>query len=293
MVDYKFLKLHLEWTGSKYLNRLELGDSSLNAPVDIRFIEDAGWMENVHSVFFSVNGRDAYYPASTGGLISTSDTGDLVFFDPSNENGRTLSQLYGGGGAGLWEVSGAYAKLSTARPLDIGAQNIDNVGERIQFNTAQIYSKIQFHGTANALIYTHTEAPNPVVDRWDFFINDISKLAVGVDEIDVWAETLDMNTGVVSECTEISGLTTGADGANRLNIDFRGDGVHRIYYTGIADNRLGYKTYSSHAFAIGANVTASIDANGLIMNTGKYIKSASGDLELRAPSGSQIKFVNG
>jgi hypothetical protein len=104
---------------------------------------------------------------------------------------------------------------------------------------------------------------------------------------------IDMGHNDIIDCKDIKGATTGTDGADRLNLDFRGDGNHRIYYTGTADNRLGYKTFSTHAFAIGANVITSIDTNGLIMNTGKYIKSASGDLELRAPSGSKIKFVIG
>ena len=107
------------------------------------------------------------------------------------------------------------------------------------------------------------------------------------------SDDLDMNGNDIIKCKDIKGQTTGTDGANRLNLDFRGDTNHRIYYTGASDNRLAYKTVSSHAFAIGANVITSVDTNGLIMNTGKYIKSASGDLELRAPSGSKIKFVIG
>lgn len=211
---YKIAKLVSDYVSPGiYVNRLELGDAMFGGPVDLRFIGEPGWIENAHSVFFGVNGRDAYYPTNTGGLISTSDTGDLVFFDPSNDVGRTLSQLYAG--AGLWEVGGAYAKLSIARPLDIGEQNIDNVGERIQFDTSQIYSKIQFHGTADALIYTHTEAPDPVVDRWDFFINDVSRLTVGVAGIDAWVP-LDMNgekiTGLPAAGAAGEAIAAGTDG---------------------------------------------------------------------------------
>ena len=106
-------------------------------------------------------------------------------------------------------------------------------------------------------------------------------------------DDIDMDHNDIIDCRDIKGDTGGTNGAYRLNLDFRGDAAHRIYYTGISDNRLGYKTSYQHAFAIGANVITTIDANGLLMNTGKYIKSVSGDLELRAPSGSKIKFVIG
>jgi hypothetical protein len=101
-MSYEIAKLKLvsEYVSpGVYANRLELGYPGLNGPVDLRFIGDPGWVENTHSVWFGVDGRDAYYqPAgSTGGLITRLNTGDLVFFDPSNEAGRTLTQLYGGG----------------------------------------------------------------------------------------------------------------------------------------------------------------------------------------------------
>jgi len=121
-MGYSIFRLKLEWTGSHYVNRLELGDDSMNAPVDIRFIDYPGWIENVHSVFFDVNGRDSYSPSNTGGLITTSDTGDLVFFDPSNAVGRTLSQLYAGGsGDSLWMDTGSYVQLTD--PKDVSLKN--------------------------------------------------------------------------------------------------------------------------------------------------------------------------
>lgn len=122
-MSYRIAKLVSDYVSpGVYVNRLELGDSGLNGPVDLRFIGEPGWIENAHSVFFGVNGRDAYYPTNTGGLITTSDTGDLVFFDPSNENGRTLSQLYSGGG--LWEDMGSYVRLIVADDVDFRAKNI-------------------------------------------------------------------------------------------------------------------------------------------------------------------------
>lgn len=94
------LKLVVDWNGSAYDNRLELGDSALNGPVDIRFMDEPGAIEMAHSIWFGVNRTDAY---SSGGMISTSTTGDLVFFDPSNSVGRTLSQLYEHGV--LWGIT--------------------------------------------------------------------------------------------------------------------------------------------------------------------------------------------
>ena len=85
------LKLHVDWNGANYDNRLELGDAALNGPVDIRFIDEPGAIEYAHSIWFGVNRTDAY---SSGGMIGTSVAGDLVFFDPSNSVGRTLTQLY-------------------------------------------------------------------------------------------------------------------------------------------------------------------------------------------------------
>ena len=95
------LKLHVDWNGVNYDNRLELGDAALNGPVDIRFIDESGAIENAHSIWFGVNRTDAY---SSGGMISTSVAGDLVFFDPSNTVGRTLTQLYEHG-ATLWNLT--------------------------------------------------------------------------------------------------------------------------------------------------------------------------------------------
>ena len=101
---YSVLKLISDYDSGTYTTRLELGDSGLNGPVDIRFIDDAGWLENVHSVFFSMNGK-VYDSGDSGSLITTSNVGDMVFFDPSNAAGRTLSQLYAG--YTCWELDGS------------------------------------------------------------------------------------------------------------------------------------------------------------------------------------------
>ena len=119
-MSYRLLKLVSDYTGSegKYTNRLELGDSGLGGPVDIRFIDEAGWIENVHSVFFSVNGTDTYPSSGGKGKITTTKyTGELVFFDELNTSGRTLSQL----GGGLWQVDGTETQLITADDIDMQA----------------------------------------------------------------------------------------------------------------------------------------------------------------------------
>jgi len=124
---YHILKLDSHYIGSgKYTTRLELGDSGLNGPVDIRFIEDAGWLENVHSVFFNMNGK-VYADTDTGSLITTSTANELVFFDPNNPYGRTLSQLYAGGAGGLWEVDGTETQLVSKTDIDMQTQKITNL----------------------------------------------------------------------------------------------------------------------------------------------------------------------
>ena len=106
-------------------------------------------------------------------------------------------------------------------------------------------------------------------------------------------DILEMNGNDIIKCKDIKGQTTGTDGANRLNLDFRGDASHRIYYTGVSDNRLKYETVSGHLFSINSVDICQVHSAGINMASGKYIKSDSGDLELRAPSGSKIKFVIG
>lgn len=101
-------------------------------------------------------------------------------------------------------------------------------------------------------------------------------------------EALNMGGYDIRDCDEIKGTT-----GNTLELDFRGDGSHKIYYTGTTYNQLKYDTYYEHLFSIQDTMVMATQTEGLIMNAGKYIKSLAGDLELRAPSGSKIKFVIG
>jgi hypothetical protein len=197
-------------------------------------------------------------PAHKSGNIEINDTSGNMEFTDSITGTKTLAEL--AGTSGLWEDKGSYTQLIDPDDIELQGYNILGISSfKAEYNT----------GTT---IFDSNGATKGYLGTIDYTLKAFANLDINNNDL------IDVNT--------IKGTTT-----NTLNLDFRGDGAHRIYYTGVADNRLGYKTYSSHAFAIGANVTASIDANGIIMNTGKYIKSASGDLELRVPSGSKIKFT--
>jgi len=99
---------------------------------------------------------------------------------------------------------------------------------------------------------------------------------------------IDMNSNDIVDCGDISGTTSSG-----ILLDFRGDGNERIYYAGSPAYGLIYTATGSHTFYANSSNVATLNTGGLLMATGKYIKSASGDLELRAPSGSKIKFVIG
>jgi hypothetical protein len=78
-----------------------------------------------------------------------------------------------------------------------------------------------------------------------------------------------------------------------LKIEFKGDTNYRMYVDGTTPYYNRYQTVTAHEFDIGAAAICYISSVGITMAAGKYIKSTSGDLELRAPSGSNIKFVIG
>ena len=66
-MTYKILKLVSDYvlgTGT-YINRIELGDAGLGGPVDIRFIQYPGWIENTHSVFFGVDVGHLFWPQAS------------------------------------------------------------------------------------------------------------------------------------------------------------------------------------------------------------------------------------
>ena len=267
-------------------------DQSLYTDLDMR--ED-------HALELYESGSDnlwgylrAFDGALYGGLILESSSvqnlhvraaGDLklyatadIFFEDLNNAEMSLSDLVAAGG--LWEVDGSETQLITADDLDIQSKILKNLAAGAVAGDSVRYEQV-------LLLAGGTMNSEAGINMNDGSLTNIGGMSM------TSSTTLDMNNGLISECTKISGLTTGTDGANRLNIDFRGDANHRIYYTGTSDNRLGYKTYNAHAFSIQSTVIAQINANGLLMQTGKYIKSSSGDLELRAPSGSKIKFVIG
>ena len=92
----------------------------------------------------------------------------------------------------------------------------------------------------------------------------------------------------IRDCDNIKGTT-----GNSLELDFRGDGDHKIYCDTSAPIYTRYKSPTAHQFDIGTSDILTITTTGIILSAGMYIKPASGDLELRAPSGSKIKFVIG
>lgn len=87
-MSFKFMKLHVDWNGEKYNSRLELGDASTSpdTPVDIRF-KVPGYIENVHTIYFQDYSSGTNVPRIYG------DATNLVFFDPQNTSGKTLTQL--------------------------------------------------------------------------------------------------------------------------------------------------------------------------------------------------------
>jgi len=113
---------------------------------------------------------------------------------------------------------------------------------------------------------------------------------ISVDDLIFSGDTsyIDLNGGDIIDVDQIKGNTTTA-----CHMDFRGDANHKIWYDGPTLNKMKYDTYLEHILSIQGTMIAAINTNGLIINTGKYIKSQTGDLELRAPSGSKIKFVIG
>jgi len=85
------LKLDINYIGgTTYENRLLIGDT--NSVVDIRFDYYPGYIENVHSIYFEGN-VNGIYDAGISTLKSGGVVTDLIFFDPANSGGKTLSQL--------------------------------------------------------------------------------------------------------------------------------------------------------------------------------------------------------
>jgi len=208
-MGYSIFRLKLEWTGSHYVNRLELGDDSMNAPVDIRFIDYPGWIENVHSVFFDVNGRDSYSPSNTGGLITTSDTGDLVFFDPSNAVGRTLSQLYaGGGGDSLWMDTGSHIQLIDPKDVSLQNHSIKDVFNIYAYDSGSTDDEFSILSNTGVLGFNIKFTDN------------------NPSAIDTYAD-LNVHEHNITNVGEISG-----DSTISLSLDFSGDDTCKIWKNG-------------------------------------------------------------
>ena len=100
------------------------------------------------------------------------------------------------------------------------------------------------------------------------------------------AKDIDMLGNDIVNCVTINGNAT-----TSLEVDLRGDDAHRIYYTGTVDNKMRYRTYTHHAFDINGTVQLYIQNDGIHMQSGKKIKSDSGNLAFEVPSGSSVTFT--
>ena len=232
-------------------------------------------------------------PVWAKGLPTSPSHGDVVYYNGSNwvslaagASGSYLKTLGAGNNPVWFNVAAGFVTDPLTSNLDADGYDINDLGD-IDFRTSLSYAYINFDSNNDFLRY---DCGN---DVFEFKIGDNIRFSIETEEINAYYN-LDMNSKDIIKCKDVKGQTTGTDGANRLNLDFRGDGNHRIYYTGIADDRMKRETSSGgHLFAVSSADICQIHTNGINMASGKYIKSDSGDLELRAPSGSKIKFVIG
>lgn len=168
MTSHKFMELDVDWnsTDNKYHTRLVLGKAS-DIVTDIRFAV-AGYIENIHTAWFGENSSAPPYQASHGAKITTYLSGgnvtDLVFFDPQNTSGKTLSELVGA--AGLWESSvGGETYLTTPEHINLkgymmrgstsASGNLVLVGTS-HATTGQIQSNDELTMTGNNIVDINT-----------------------------------------------------------------------------------------------------------------------------------------
>ena len=132
MAEFRHTRLISEYDSvtGKFINYLELGDTSTDpdTPVDLRF-RVPGYIENVHTIYFEGDHGDS----PEAGISTSKPSGivhDLVFFDPQNTAGKTLSELVtGSGGESLWKSSAGETSLITPEPINMGGKNLDRIGE--------------------------------------------------------------------------------------------------------------------------------------------------------------------
>jgi len=224
---------------------------------------------------------------AAGAMPSGGIQGDVIYHNGSNwvrlaagSSGNYLKTL-GAGNNPIWfNVTAGYVTDPLSSSLDCDGYDINDIGD-IDFKTSLSYAYINFDSGNDFLRY---DCGN---DTFEFKINDNIRFSIELEEINAYYD-LDMNGKNIINVNEIKGNST-----TPCHLDFRGDDSHRIWYTGSSDNKVQYKTYLSHEFVIQAVDVLEVKTTGIHMKSGKYIKSDSGDLELRAPSGSNIKFVIG
>jgi hypothetical protein len=224
---------------------------------------------------------------AAGGMPTGGVQGDITYHNGTNwvrlaagSSGNYLKTL-GAGNNPIWfNITAGYVTDPLSNSLDCNGYDINDIGD-LDFRTSLSYAYINFDSGNDFLRY---DCGN---DVFEFKINDNIRFSIELEEINAYWD-LDMNSKDIIKVDEIKGTSTVP-----CHLDFRGDDAHRIWYTGSVDNKVQYKTYLSHEFVIQSTDILEVKTTGVHMKAGKYIKSDSGDLELRAPSGSKIKFVIG
>ena len=126
MSEFRHTRLISEYDSvtGKFINYLELGDTSTDpdTPVDLRF-RVPGYIENVHTIYFEGDHGDS----PEAGISTSKPSGivhDLVFFDPQNTSGKTLSELAAGGGEGVYLPLSAGSTKPLTGDLYMGGKDI-------------------------------------------------------------------------------------------------------------------------------------------------------------------------
>jgi len=207
--------------------------------------------------------------AHEGRHIYETDTGKTMRC--TNVVGPVWEEVGGGGGAGDFMADGSVAMTGT---LDFDGNNAANVGT-LDLND----------------IAANTD---PDITTHDSIIPSGGSL------YNLGSSTYAFNDLYVDRI-----LGSNADDDAALDLDFRGDGNHRIRYNGTAANELEFKTYVRHRFMIQATEILNIDVDELAMETGMkvglngvgggtYLKDdASGNMELHVATGKTVKIVVG
>jgi hypothetical protein len=240
------MELDVDWnsTDNKYHTRLVLGKAS-DIVTDIRFAV-AGYIENIHTAWFGENSSAPPYQASHGAKITTYLSGgnvtDLVFFDPQNASGKTLTQLAAGGaGTDHSTLSNlAFNVAGHTGSLPMGSNSISGVTELIGTTTQNLTLQ---SGTGRSLVLM---ADGQDVSIWD------SSLSANFDSSAItFYRDLDMENHDVIDVKVIKAYSTN-------NLSFW-------------DNTNGTKTLSELAAGGGGDSLWQDDVDYAWLTTSKHI----------------------